>query len=87
MSETLGLVNYASDQDEVFIGRDLAHTRSHSEAVAGEIDKEVKNIIDACYAKAKAIILEHEEVLHKSAELLLAKEKITREEFEELFEA
>ena len=87
MSQNVGVINYDSEDDEVFIGRDLAHTRSHSEAVAGEIDKEVKNIIDACYAKAKAIILEHEEVLHKSAELLLAKEKITREEFEELFEA
>lgn len=86
MSENIGVVNYDDDDDEVFIGRDLAHTRSHSEAVAGEIDKEVKSIIDDCYKKAKAIIMEHEDVLHKCAELLLEKEKISREEFEALFE-
>ena len=87
MSQNVGVINYDSDDDEVFIGRDLAHTRSHSEAVAGEIDREVKNIIDACYAKAKEVILANEEILHKSAALLLEKEKITREEFEALFEA
>ena len=85
MSENIGVVNYDDDDDEVFIGRDLAHTRSHSEAIAGEIDKEVKAIITDCYSKAKAIILEHEEVLHKCAALLLEKEKISREEFEALF--
>ena len=85
MSQNIGVINYDENDDEVFIGRDLAHTRSHSEAVAGEIDKEVKAIIDDCYAKAKAIILEHEDVLHKAAALLLEKEKITREEFEALF--
>ncbi|MGN1147995.1 MAG: ATP-dependent zinc metalloprotease FtsH [Lachnospiraceae bacterium] len=85
MSKNIGVINYDESDDEVFIGRDLAHTRSHSEAVAGEIDKEVKAIIDECYAKAKNIILEHEDVLHKAAALLLEKEKITREEFEALF--
>lgn len=70
MSDHIGVVNYDDDDDEVFIGRDLAHTRSHSEMVAGEIDKEVKAIIDDCYKKAKDIIMEHEEVLHKCAELL-----------------
>lgn len=85
MSQNIGVINYDENDDEVFIGRDLAHTRSHSEAIAGEIDKEVKAIIDDCYAKAKAIILEHEEVLHKAAALLLEKEKISRDEFEALF--
>jgi cell division protease FtsH len=69
----------------VFIGRDLAHTKSHSEAVAAEIDREVKSIVDECYAKAKDIITEHMDVLHSCAQLLLEKEKVTREEFEELF--
>ena len=87
MSENIGVICYDSDDDEVFIGRDLAHTKSHSESVAGEIDKEVKSIIDDCYAKAKAIILENEAVLHKCAEALLAKEKIGQEEFEAFFEA
>ena len=86
MSENIGVVNYNSDDDEVFIGRDLAHAKSHSELVSGEIDKEVKGIIDDCYQKAKAIILENSEVLHKCAEMLLEKEKITRDEFESLFE-
>lgn len=86
MSENIGVINYNSDDDEVFIGRDLAHAKSHSELVSGEIDREVKKIIDDCYAKAKAIILEHTEVLHKCAELLLEKEKIGRDEFEALFE-
>lgn len=85
MSDNIGVINYDSDDDEVFIGRDLAHARPHSESVAGEIDKEVKSIIDDCYAKAKKIIMEHEDVLHKAAELLLEKEKISREEFEGLF--
>ena len=85
MSEALGLVNYDSDQDQVFIGRDLAQAKSHSEQVAGTIDAEIKRIVDECYAKAKAIILEHENILHKCAELLLEKERITREEFESLW--
>ncbi len=86
MSENIGVINYNSDDDEVFIGRDLAHTKSHSELVSGEIDREVKSIIDDCYGKARAIILEHMEVLHKCAEELLKKEKIGREEFEALFD-
>ena len=78
--------NYDDENnDEVFIGRDLAHTRNHSEAIAAEIDREVKVIIDDCYQKAKAIILENEAVLHKCAALLLQKERITRDEFEALF--
>ena len=85
MSDTLGLVNYDSDQDEVFIGRDLAHTKSHSEQIAGTIDAEIKRIVDECYAKAKTIILEHKHILEACAELLLEKEKISREEFEGLF--
>lgn len=85
MSNNVGVINYDDDDDEVFIGRDLAHTRSHSEAIAGEIDKEVKSMIDDCYAKAKDIILQNEKVLHACASLLLEKEKITRAEFEELF--
>ncbi|MCH5254413.1 MAG: ATP-dependent zinc metalloprotease FtsH [Lachnospiraceae bacterium] len=86
MSDNIGVINYDNDDDEVFIGRDLAHAKSHSEIVAGEIDKEVKSIIDECYQKAKEIILEHETVLHKCAELLLEKERINRAEFEALFE-
>ncbi len=85
MSESLGIVNYDDDDDEVFIGRDLAHAKSHSESVAGEIDKEVKAIIDDCYKKAKDIILENKDVLERCAQLLLEKEKISREEFEALF--
>lgn len=85
MSENVGVICYDDDDDEVFIGRDLAHAKGHSELVSGEIDREIKRIIDECYAKAKALILEYEEVLHKSACLLLEKEKINREEFEALF--
>lgn len=85
MSDNIGVINYDNDGDEVFIGRDLAHAKSHSEYITGEIDKEVKAIIDECYKDAKRIILEHESVLHSCAELLLEKEKITREEFESLF--
>ena len=87
MSEKVGMINYGSDEDEVFIGRDLAHTKSYGEAVATVIDEEVKRIIDECYQKAKAIILEHEQVLHSCSQLLLAKEKIGQEEFEKLFQA
>lgn len=85
-SSKLGLINYDNDNDEVFIGRDLAHTRPYGEDIATEIDKEVKSIIDECYAKARKIIGENMEVLKKSSELLLEKEKITREEFEALFD-
>lgn len=85
MSEKLGLINYDSDEDEVFIGRDLAHAKSHSELISGEIDSEVKRIIDDCYLKAKEIILDHMDVLHATASLLLEKEKVGREEFEALF--
>ncbi|MCR5594549.1 MAG: ATP-dependent zinc metalloprotease FtsH [Lachnospiraceae bacterium] len=85
MSENIGVINYDDDDDEVFIGRDLAHAKKYSEEMQGKIDEEVKFIIDDCYAKAKAIILENMDVLHASSELLLQKEKITREEFEALF--
>ena len=85
MSERLGLINY--DSDEVFIGRDFGHTsRGYGEKVAGTIDEEVKRIIDECYLKAKAILEEHQSVLEACAQLLLEKEKITRSEFEALFE-
>lgn len=87
MSETVGLVNYDNDSDEVFIGRDLAHaSRGYGESIATVIDQEVKRIIDECYTKAKAIIQEHDGVLHACADLLLEKEKISREEFEALFQ-
>lgn len=85
MSENIGVINYNSDDDEVFIGRDLAHAKNHSELISGEIDREVKAIIDDCYKKAKDIILAHMDVLHHCAELLIVKEKIGREEFEALF--
>ncbi len=86
MSENIGIINYDDDEDEVFIGRDLAHAKNHSEEVSGQIDREVKAIIDDCYRKAKDIILEQEKVLHKCAQLLLEKEKIGRDEFEALFD-
>lgn len=86
MSENVGLINYDNDDDEVFIGRDLAHARAYGENVASVIDQEVKRIIDECYAKAKGILMENEHILHRCAELLLEKEKIGREEFEMLFE-
>lgn len=85
MSENIGLINYDDDDDEVFIGRDLAHARSHSEAVANKIDMEVKRIIDECYVKAKQIIEENDNILHRCADLLIEKEKISRSEFEQLF--
>ncbi|MDE6926048.1 MAG: ATP-dependent zinc metalloprotease FtsH [Acetatifactor sp.] len=85
MSDNIGVICYDDDDDEVFIGRDLAHAKSHSESVSGEIDREVKTIIDDCYARSKKIILEYEQVLHSCAKLLLEKEKIGREEFEALF--
>lgn len=86
MSDKLGMINYGSDSSEVFIGRDLAHARAYSEAVAGTIDSEVKRIIDECYGKAKQIILDHEDILHSCCRLLLEKEKIGQKEFEALFE-
>ena len=86
MSDQIGVINYDDDDDEVFIGRDLAHAKNHSELISGEIDREVKTIIDECYRKAKEIITEHEDVLHKCAKLLLEKEKINRAEFEALFD-
>lgn len=85
MSENIGVICYDDDDDEVFIGRDLAHAKAHSEAISGQIDKEVKAIIDECYSKAKELIHQHEKVLHRCAELLLEKEKIGREEFEAMF--
>ncbi len=85
MSERIGLINYDNDDNEVFIGRDLAHTRSYGEEIASQIDEEVKRIIDDAYAKAKTMISEHESVLHACAKLLIEKEKIGREEFEALF--
>ncbi len=85
-SSKLGLINYDNDSDEVFIGRDFGHTRPYGENIASEIDNEVRDIIGGCYEKAKKIISDYRDVLDKSAELLLEKEKITREEFEALFE-
>lgn len=86
MSDHIGVICYDDDDDEVFIGKDLAHAKAHSEEISGEIDKEVKSIIDDCYTKAKDIILQHEDVLHSCAQLLLEKEKINRDEFEALFQ-
>ncbi len=84
-SDAIGMVNCENDDDEVFIGRDLAHTRSYSEGVANAIDEEVRRIIDECYTEAKRILQENENVLHACAELLVEKERINREEFEALF--
>jgi len=86
MSGKIGVINYDEESDDVFIGYDIAHNKKHSELMAGEIDTEVKAIIDGCYKKAKEIILQYEDVLHSCTALLLEKEKITREEFEALFE-
>ncbi|MBQ1189974.1 MAG: ATP-dependent zinc metalloprotease FtsH [Lachnospiraceae bacterium] len=86
MSEKAGMIHYGNDEDEVFIGRDLAHTRSYGENVATVIDSEIKRLVDECYDKAKALIVEHEYVLHKCCDLLLEREKIGQEEFEALFE-
>ncbi|WP_026521374.1 ATP-dependent zinc metalloprotease FtsH [Butyrivibrio sp. VCB2001] len=86
MSGNIGVVNYDDNEEDVFIGYDISHTKKHSELVAGEIDQEVKNIIDKCYKKAKEIILQYEDVLHASSKILIEKEKIGREEFEALFE-
>ncbi len=86
MSDKIGLINYGSDEDEVFIGRDLAHTKAYSDSTAAEIDNEVKSIIDECYKEAERILKEHEPVLHAVSKLLIEKERITREEFEREFE-
>ena len=85
MSEKVGMIRYDNDEDEVFIGKDLAHARSYGEQTASLIDSEIKRIIDECHDKARAIIKEHESVLHRCAALLIEKEKIGREEFEALF--
>ena len=85
-SEKVGLINYETDDEEVFLGRDLGHAKSFSEETALAIDQEVKRIMDECYAKARKILEEHMEVLHSCASLLMEKERITREEFENLFE-
>ena len=86
MSDKVGMIQYGGDEDEVFIGRDLAHTKSYGNEVADTIDSEVKRIVDECYVKAKEIIREHDYVLHACAKLLIEKEKIGQEEFEHLFE-
>ena len=86
MSDNIGLICYDNDDDEVFIGRDLAHTRGYSEGVASAIDEEVKRIIDDAYQKAKTMIIENRSVLDACAKLLLEKEKISRDEFEALFD-
>ncbi len=86
MSEKLGMISYGNDEEEVFIGRDLAHERSYAESTASKIDEEVRNIVEDCYEKAKEIILQHKDILERSALLLIKKEKITQEEFEALFE-
>ena len=85
MSDKIGLISYGDDDDEVFIGRDLAHTRSYSEEVSRSIDEEIHRIITECHDRAKEIIMEHENVLHSCAKLLLEKEKVHRDEFEALF--
>ena len=84
-SDRVGLINYETEDDEVFLGRDLGHARSFSEETALSIDQEVKRIMDECYNKAKSILEEHMDVLHNCANLLMEKERITREEFEALF--
>ncbi len=86
MSEKVGMIDYGSDDDEVFIGRDFGHVRTYSDEVTASIDEEVKRIIDECYDKAKAIILEHRDVLESCTALLIEKEKIGQEEFEALFQ-
>jgi len=85
-SDKLGLINYDDESDDVFIGRDLAHSKGYGENTASAIDEEVREIVDSCYKKAKKIIEDHMEQLHASAALLMEKEKIDREEFESLFD-
>ena len=86
MSDKIGVMSYNEDEDEVFIGRDLAHGRSMSEETLREIDMEVKSIINECHEKAKAIIREHRDILDRTADLLLMKEKIDMDEFNSLWE-
>ena len=85
MSEKVGMINYETEEDEVFIGRDLGHTKSYGENVATVIDSEVKRIIDECYDKARNLIQEHVDVLHRCTEILMEKERIGQQEFEQLF--
>src|SRR5699024_706014 len=85
-SDSLGMVNYDNDDEQVFLGRDFGNTKSYSEDVASKIDEEVRLIIDKCYDEAKKLIIENKDILHTSAELLIEKERIGREEFEALFE-
>ena len=85
MSEVLGPIQFGDDNEEVFLGRDIGHTRNYGEEVAGTIDREIRRIVDDAYSKAKSILTEHMQVLHRTAELLLKKEKITGEEFAKLF--
>ncbi len=85
-SDSIGLICYADDDDEVFIGKDMAKTRSYSEKIANEIDEEVKKIVNECYLRAKEILNGNIDVLHRCAKLLIEKERITKEEFEALFE-
>ena len=87
MSDHIGTINYDDEGDDVFIGRDLAHTKAYSEQTAGRIDEEVKAIVDDCYQKAKEVILAHEDVLHRCSALLLEKERISMDEFAALFDA
>ena len=84
-SKNIGMIHYGDDEEEVFIGRDLAHAKNFSDSTAKLIDEEVKKIIDECYEKAVKILRDNEQILHKCANLLLEKEKIGRTEFEELF--
>ena len=86
MSDHIGTINYDDEGDDVFIGRDLAHTKAYSEQTAGRIDEEVKAIVDDCYQKAKEVILTHEDVLHRCSALLLEKERISMDEFAALFD-
>ena len=86
MSENIGTINYEQEEEDVFLGYDLGHSTKNSELIAGEIDCEVRRLIDECYQKAEKIILDNREVLERTAELLLEKEKIGSEEFEEVFQ-
>ena len=79
------MIHYGDEGDEIFIGRDLGHTKSYGETTATIIDEEVKRIVDECYTKARDIILKHQDILHKCSELLLEREKIGQKEFEALF--
>ena len=85
MSDKVGMINYETEGDEVFIGREIGHTKSYGDDVAASIDSEVKRIIDECYEKARAMIREHEYVLHRCTEVLLEKEKVGQAEFEQMF--